>query len=239
MKAGIAVRLAGSLVALCICPNAVAASAVQIEGLVEVKAKRVDSAWLLPGVDFSPYQKVMIDSAEVAFRKNWVRDVNRNRMRGAGNHVSEKDAAEIAAAARSGFDDIFEAAFKEAGWELATEPAADVLRLRPSIVNLSINSPEAATSGVTRVYSVEAGEATLLLQAHDSLTGALLGVAVDQRVVGDDRGAIGVDRMDWTTRSSNKAEFKSLFKVWANICVKGLQELKERAGEAAPATGEH
>jgi hypothetical protein len=39
------------------------------DGLVEVKPKRMDAAYLLPGADFRSYTKVMIDPSEVAFRE--------------------------------------------------------------------------------------------------------------------------------------------------------------------------
>ena len=35
------------------------------DGLVEVKPKRMDAAYLLPGADFRSYTKVMIDPSEV------------------------------------------------------------------------------------------------------------------------------------------------------------------------------
>ena len=48
------------------------------DGLVEVKPKRLDAAFLLPGADFRTYKKIMMDPVEVAFEKNWVRDYNRD-----------------------------------------------------------------------------------------------------------------------------------------------------------------
>ena len=53
-----------------------------------------------------------------------------------------------------------------------------MLRLSPAVVNLYINAPEPMGVGVRRIYTVEAGEATLTFAAGDSTTGALLGVAL-------------------------------------------------------------
>ena len=47
------------------------------DGLVEVKPKKMDLVYLLPGADFRPYTKVMVDPTEVAFRKDWLKDMNR------------------------------------------------------------------------------------------------------------------------------------------------------------------
>ncbi|MBM4218151.1 MAG: hypothetical protein FJ171_00620 [Gammaproteobacteria bacterium] len=39
-------------------------------GLVEVKPKRMDAVFLLPGADFRGYTKILMDPVEVAFEKN-------------------------------------------------------------------------------------------------------------------------------------------------------------------------
>ena len=41
------------------------------DGLVRVKPKRMDAAYVAPGTDFRAYTKVMFDPAEVAFKKDW------------------------------------------------------------------------------------------------------------------------------------------------------------------------
>ena len=47
--------------------------------LVQVKSRRLDAIYLLPGADFSGYRKIMIDPVQVAFRKDWVQQANRSR----------------------------------------------------------------------------------------------------------------------------------------------------------------
>jgi len=189
------------------------------EGLVKMDSKRLAAVYLLPGADFSVYTKVMIDPVQVAFRPGWQKDMNMSR-RGV-NKISDSDAQKIAKAVRSGFEDIFAKAFKAKGYDVVSAPAPDVLRLSPSVVNLYINAPSG--SGATHTFTVQAGEATLSLEARDSTTGALLGVAVDRRDTRDTR------YMNVTTSDSNRMEFESLFKRWADICVKGLDELKTRS----------
>jgi hypothetical protein len=207
-----------------------AAVAPDVEGLVEVKVKKVDKGWLLPGTDFRQYTRVMIDPAEVAFRKGWMLEQNRKRMRmGGGRKITEADLQEIAAVARSGFGHIFEQAFVDAGWQIAREPAEDVLRIEPEIVDLYITAPDMPTVGNTRSYTVEAGEARLVLAAHDSLTNALLAVAVDRRQAGGHGGGGGAAQFTWTTRTSNRSDFEHLFRRWARICVEGIAELKAQS----------
>ena len=50
------------------------------DGLVRVKAKKLDYVYLAPEADFRRYTKVLIDPTEVSFRKNWQRDQNRDRL---------------------------------------------------------------------------------------------------------------------------------------------------------------
>ena len=198
-----------------------------VEGLVEVKAKHVDDAWLLPGADFREYTKVMIDAAEVSFRKNWLRD--QNARRSLSRRIDEKDAQEIAAAARADFNEIFAKGFADAGYTIATAPGPDVLRLSPEVVDLYINAPDIDEPGRVDTYTVEAGEARLILEARDSVTGALLGVAIDRRRAGNYGGPAGFGQLQWRTSVSNNRDFEQLYRAWARISVNGLRDLKEQS----------
>jgi len=199
------------------------------EGLVKVRSKNLDTVYVLPGADFRAYTKVMIDAPEVKFKQGWIKDINRSRS--VSSRISDSDAQQIAKAMRSGFEGIFAAAFKAKGYEVAAAPAPDVLRLSPAIVNLYLNAPNPSGPGVRYSITVEAGEATFVLQASDSTTGALLGIAIDRR---ETRNR-GYGMM--ATTGTNSADFEDLFKRWADICVKGLDALKagQRGGSTQPA----
>ena len=189
------------------------------EGLVAVKARNVDRAYLLPGADFRPYRKVLLKNAEVTFQRNWLRDMNSSRT-GLTNRVTEGDAMRIVAAARSEFDPIWVEAFRSAGYEVVTVPGADVLQVRPSVVDLFVNAPATASAGASRSYTVEAGEATLRVEVRDSRTGTLLGRVSDRRQTARS------PRPRLTDQVTNRAEFAQLFEAWARIAAKGLQELQ-------------
>jgi hypothetical protein len=197
---------------------ALAANSPELEGLIEVKPKRMDAAWLLPGVDFRQYSAVLIDEPEVAFDKDWMR--NMNETRSLSRRVSQEDAEQIAAATRSGLVEVFQDEFRKAGYTIATAPGSDVLRLSPAIVRLYINAPDVMEPGRSRTYTIDAGEATLVLGARDSVSGALLGMAVDRRE------ARGTGFVSWTNSVSNRSDFRRLFRQWAQICIKGLDDLK-------------
>lgn len=191
------------------------------EGLQKVKSKRMDKAYLLPGADFRVYDKVMLDPIEVAFAKNWERDINRDRR--AGQRLKPEHVEEIRSEMATGLAEILTADLSKAGFEVVGEPGPDVLRLTPVLVNVYINAPDTSMTspGRTYTYTVEAGEATLGLEARDSETNQLLGRAVDRRRTGD------TGRMTWTTSVTNRAEFSRMFKAWSSILADGLEALKE------------
>jgi hypothetical protein len=197
-----------------------------LEGLVKVPGARADAVYLAPGVDFRSYTKVMLDPTEVAFRRNFVR--NYNRTVGTGRRLGDDEVQRAADQVRSGFGEIFADIYRGAGYEVVTQPGPDVLRLRTGVLNLYVSAPDQMSAGRSRSYSVEAGEATLVIEARDSLSGALLGRAFDQRIVGDD--TVGM-----RTSASNRADFEQMFHYWARTSLRGLEELKTRSPIADPA----
>lgn len=188
------------------------------DGLHRVKAKRLDAVYLLPNADFRAYTKVILDPAEVAFKKDWQRDQNMSATT-LGQRISDQDARKILTKAQAGFDKLFAKAYQDAGYQIVTEPGPDVLRVESAIVNLDVEAPDTMAPGRTRTYSREAGEATLVLQVKDSLSGSILGRAVDGRSTGD--GPIYV-----RNSVTNAAEFERVFSQWAKISAEGLGELK-------------
>jgi hypothetical protein len=95
-----------------------------------------------------------------------------------------------------------------------TAPGADVLRVRAGVVDLYIAAPDTQSSGRSRTYSMEAGEATLFLEVRDSSSGVLLGRVLDQRATRN-TGSLKV-----TNQVTNRSDFRALFRKWADISVK-------------------
>lgn len=216
--------LAGAaLVAALSIGNVLAADAPESwDGLVEIKAKRMDAVFVAPGADFRPYTKLMIDPTEVAFDKDWMKEINRSTP-GVSRDVTEQDAEKIIAAVRTGFVDVYDEVFRKAGYEIVTEPGPDVLWLRPAVFNLYINAPDTMSAGRTRTYTMEAGEASLLLEVRDSTSHALLGRVVDRRATRS------MGRVHITNQVTNRSDFLSLFRQWADTCARGFDELKSHS----------
>ncbi|HEY9233428.1 MAG TPA: DUF3313 family protein [Phenylobacterium sp.] len=225
-------RALAMIAALCIAaplaPPVVAAepAAASWDGLTRVQSRRMAEVDLLPGADFRGYTKVMLDPTEVAFRRNWQRDHNASALSG---RITDADAQRILDAARTGFEEIFRTAYEQAGYQVVTEPGPDVLRMRTAVANLHVSAPDVRTAGRTRVFSRDAGSATVVIEARDSLSGALLGRAVDTRTAGDARPFL-------RNSVTNRADFRSLFQTWARTSVEGLAELKAMSPIPEPAS---
>mgnify|MGYP003408363765 FL=1 len=190
------------------------------DGLVEVKAKKMDAVYLLPGADFRSYTKVMIDPSEVAFKKNWLRDMNTPGPGSLDRRIDADDAKKIIDGTQMNFDEVFAETLTKNGYAVVTAPGPDVLRLSPGVANLYINAPQVNGPSMTKTYVMEAGEGTLVLEVRDSTTNALLGRVLDRR---ETRETIG---MQYSTKSGNLSDYRDLVKTWATTSAKGLDELK-------------
>jgi len=188
------------------------------DGLTLVKSKRLAHVYLLPNADFRGYTKVMLDPAEVAFRKDWQRDVN-SGTRSLSGDVGDRHARKMLDEAQKRFDREFAEAFRKAGYEIVTEPGEDVLRVSLGLLNLDVQAPDTMAAARSRSYSREAGHATLVVQVKDSLSGQLLGRAVDSQWAGDTGPYL-------RNQTTNIADFEQLFAQWAKRSTQGLAELK-------------
>jgi hypothetical protein len=172
----------------------------------------------MPGADFRTCTKVMFDPVEVALKQNWLRDYN-SSVGDLSAKISNADVQKAFETIRTTFSDIFAKAYTDAGYQVVTTPGPDVLRVRTGVMNLSVNAPDTRPAGRSRSFAREAGEATLILEARDSESGAVLGRAVDRRLAGD------TSRM-MRNSVTNRTDFSLLFADWAKLSVNGLTELK-------------
>ncbi|MFL6733156.1 MAG: DUF3313 domain-containing protein, partial [Sphingomicrobium sp.] len=86
------------------------------------------------------------------------------------------------------------------------------------VLEVSVDAPDVQV-GRTDTYSDIAGDATLVIEARDSLTGSLLGRAIDQDIAGD-------YTMGPRNRATNRGDFRDLVQQWAKDAVRGMDELK-------------
>jgi hypothetical protein len=211
-------RAAGAALGLMACA-AIAQDSGTWDGLVEVKPKRVDAGFLLPGADFRPYTKVMMDPVEVAFKKDWMKNYNQDAAT-LSQRLTDEDVQRISQAARDAFTEVFTEEFQKKGLQLVTTAGPDVLRLRPGVMDLYITAPDTMTAGRSRTYTMESGEALMFLEIRDSVNSTLLGRALDRRTTRN-TGTVQI-----SNAVTNLSDFKALFRRWADIIVQGFQDLQ-------------
>ena len=188
-----------------------------------VKSSRFQRVYLLPGANFSQYNKVMFDKTEVAFVKDWLKGLQSLFWIKLSRRISSDRANEVLQEVSTTFGDVFVKAFQDGGFQVVQSPGPDVVRIRTGVVDLSVSAPDIKEASRSYSGSWEAGQATLFVEARDSSTGALLGRALDRQLAGDARAQM-------RNSVTNRADFKALFRRWAKESVEGFQQLKASSG---------
>jgi hypothetical protein len=187
----------------------VAVSAVSFDGLELIEDARVGAAYINPNADFSVFQRVSILDPYVSFRRNWLRDQNRNRSRNLRASDVDRIKADVAAL----FKEVFTARLEaDGGYEVVDAGGDDVLLLRPAIINLDVTAPDTQTAGRSRTFTATAGAATLYIELFDSVTGDIIGRAADNQ-----RARRNGGRVSWSNSVTNSAEARRIFGRWADI----------------------
>jgi len=192
---------------------------VSDDGLQLVKDTKMAAVYAEPGADLSAYSRIKLVAPEIAFKKNWERNLksrSASKLSRVNTKQIKKDLSDMFAA-------IFYDTLTNGGYELVAEDAEDVLTLRPSIINLDIKSPEQHGTGRSTSYAQSAGEMTLYLELYDSETGDLIAKAVDRSI--DNPNSQGF--YTWANASSNQRAAERILTGWANILLNGLNEAKK------------
>jgi hypothetical protein len=158
-----------------------------------------------PGATLIGNNKLLLHPIEVQFAKNWESKNGGSALYRMSNVDRERIKTQLA----QGFADTVRKELETSGgYPLVNDAAEDVLEIRAAIVNLYITAPDTKQPGRTMVYTTDAGQMTLILQLHDSVTGELLARAYDRR-----NASHGV--WTWTTSVSNTADARRIITNWA------------------------
>ncbi|MGB5690074.1 MAG: DUF3313 family protein [Woeseiaceae bacterium] len=152
----------------------VAASTSNVDGLEQVSSRYFDTAFVRPGVDFSHYRELLVKDSELAFktpdrsqRQFPLSAEQKDRFR---QTLDAQFAAELANLDSLGLTD-------------AVGP--EVLTLQVRVQDILTTVPAQATGGAGwGSLSLRAlGEATLVIELHDSESGEILARVYDRRAV--------------------------------------------------------
>jgi hypothetical protein len=174
---------------------------------VPVPESRVAKAYIDPKADFSVYRRVKILQPYVAFRKNWERSQNEGRSR----RLTPQDMTRI----KKDIADLFEQVFSEVlqaknGYAVTDENAPDVLLVRPAIIDIDVTLP--ADQGDSTTYTTSTGVATLYVELYDSVSGDIIGRAIDRRTVRQPGSSVA-----FTNRATLNRDGRQLFRRWATL----------------------
>ena len=196
------------------------------DGLVRVENTKAEAVYRHPDANLGVYSRVYLVDAEVAFRKNWLQDQNRDAST-LSSRLTQDDADRIKAAVATEFRRIFTEELEKGGYPVVETLKSDtsnedLLVLVPAIVNLDVTAPDTRSPGRTNTYTTSNGSMTLYLEFKDAITGALLGKVADSKTVRD-RGYMCI-----TNSVTNKAEADRMLRGWARLLVAGLDKAHGR-----------
>jgi hypothetical protein len=187
---------------------------VSPDGLHLQKSTRNRVVYVKPGATFSQYGRIAILDPLVEFEKDWQDDYNRSRT-GLAGRVTDADVEKMKERLAAEFKKIFIDELQgEGGYQVVDVAGADVLVLRPALLNVEVNAPDVMTAGIEHTVVRSAGQMTLYLELWDSTTNTLLARVMDVQADPDTMAQMGGS-------VTNKAAADRILRKWA-------KELRER-----------
>ena len=179
------------------------------ENLVPLEDAKSAAAYIDPNADFSAFNRVMILDTFVAFKSGWERDQRRGTR---GTRISARDIDRIKTRVSELFNSVLiEVLEADDGYDVVSEPGDDVLLVRAAIIDLDITAPDISSPGRSATFTADSGAATLYIELYDSVSGQIIGRAIDRQAA---RGSGSM--MRWTNRATNTADARRVFRGWAD-----------------------
>ena len=189
-------------------------AAMSHDGLQKTSVKGLDLAYALPGASLAAYKRIKLDPVDVEFDKAW--DPTRP---GSWIKLSSDEREKIRANVAKLVEDEFARELQTGGaYQIASEAAPDVLRVKVSILDLYLNAPSDSGAGRSRTYIRSAGRMTLLADLSDAASGQTLAR------VADHREADSIARTERANRLVNEDAAREVAGAWARILRKALDK---------------
>ncbi|HYS76842.1 MAG TPA: hypothetical protein VEM38_12185, partial [Burkholderiales bacterium] len=96
------------------------------------------------------------------------------------------------------------------------------LRLSASIADLYVNGPDRYSPWTVKTFTRDAGQATLVLEARDAVTGTLLARVVHHGIARE------ISRINMAGDVSNRFWFETLFRRWTADCIAEFEAGRNR-----------
>ena len=193
---------------------------VTFDGLTPVENSVFAAAWADADIDFSQYRKMILAPAEFEFRA--VSKTGRSQA----NPLPGETAFWISAQSKQQLIDTVTEVFGEElasseHWEIADTPGPDTLVIVGKLLDIVSRVPPEKV-GVDDVYLDSVGEATLVFEIKDSLSGETIFRAVD-------RGRVDASGRELarSTTVTTWTEVRRWARRWAVRIVEGMDSIHE------------
>ncbi|MCZ6672378.1 MAG: DUF3313 family protein [Verrucomicrobia bacterium] len=197
------------------------------DGLERVSKPKsgADVVYLQPGADLSGYNKIILLEPNIAFRKGWKN--RQNAQRQLTRRISDRDMEKMIDRGKDLFMDEFTDELENKGYPVVHTKGEDVMIVRAAIIDLNVAYADPNNLGGmwNKVYTEGAGEATLVIELFDSITGQILVRGVDRKW---DSGG-GYSWRIPRSQSTNIRDARRALRSWAKMLAIGLDHAKEEA----------
>jgi hypothetical protein len=184
------------------------------DGLVRVPSRASGGVYRAPGVDFTRYQRVILEPPTVAFAENW---------RENHEEVTDADVTRIRDEAIKLFRDEFARAMvKRGNFEFADAPGPDVLLITPRVVDLDIPAPDVPSAVATRTYTRGPVRMQVTGDLRDAATNTLLG----RVTIFEEQDRYGTNDFRLANRVTNAHELRLGFGKWSRLVQEALNVAK-------------
>jgi hypothetical protein len=183
-------------------------------GLQKTSVKGLELAYVRPGASLAAYKRVKLDPVEVQFDRSWDPTRTGSRIK-----LSAEEREKIRASVAKLVEEEFAKTLQKGGtYQLTTESAPDVLRVKVSVLNVYINAPAGTGAGRSKTYVSSAGQMTLLAELSDSVSGQVLARVADRRE------GNSLARMERADRIENEGAAREVAAAWAQILRNALDK---------------
>jgi hypothetical protein len=190
------------------------------DGLVRIDNGRFRDSWADPDVDFSRYNKIMVGKAVFEFRA--VKDKGSSRtMRSSSQsefYISDKSREKLIETVTEVFREELN---KSENFTRSEVAGPDVLVIVGAMHDIVSRVPPDMV-GRSDIYLSSVGEATLILEARDSLSGETIYRAVDRRAAETPGGQVSM-----SNSVTNSSEVRRMARRWAIRLREGLDSIHE------------
>jgi hypothetical protein len=221
MKKLIAVA-AAAIVAGCASPPSIQTgpnAETTFDGLVRIDHSRFVAAWIDPDIDLTQYTKIMPGGAEFQFRN--VQKTSRTTMRASNENefwISDSNRERLIETVSGVFEEELQASEH---FTITDERGADTLIIVGALHDIVSRVPPPQV-GRGEIWLSSLGEATLIIELSDSLSGEVIYRAVERRAV-ERVGGQGIR----AESASTWGEVRRWARRWAVNLREGLDSIHE------------